>query len=346
MDLRSIVMKYVIFFIVVLVFLSGPTYGQQEAITTTGRKVVLNANGTWYYADSVRSGGAKHSTPIGLEIPRVKGSDEVVTHTGFSLLYNESYEQASWVAYFLTRERTNKQFDRTDKFLPDPKISTGSATDSDYAGSGYDRGHLAPAADMGWSSVAMQESFYYSNMSPQVPSFNRGIWKKLEEQVRSWAVEYDSIFIVTGPVLKPGLPGIGPNNVSIPEYYYKVILDHKGADVKGIGFILPNGASNEALTTYAVSIDSVERMTGIDFFPALPDMAERQLEKELCIPCWNWKVVRATKPEDTSKQPTSKQSISKQSDSSVQCSGTTKAGNRCQRMTQSANGRCYQHGGN
>jgi endonuclease G len=137
-----------------------------------------------------------------LELPAVKKGEQVIRHAGYSFVYNEAYEQAAWVAYELTEKETDKQYDRTDKFIPDPSVITGSATDSDYSGSGYDRGHLAPAADMGWSSTSMAESFYFSNMSPQVPGFNRGIWKRLEEQVRSWAIEYDTIYVVTGPVLK------------------------------------------------------------------------------------------------------------------------------------------------
>ncbi len=329
-------MKYLLLLSFLLIFLPDGTFGQQEAITTSGKKVILNADGTWYYADSTRNQRNRTTANSPLEIPRTAAIDAVISHTGFSLLYSEPHEQASWVAYLLTRDRTIKRFDRTDKFLPDPKVKTGSANDSDYAGSGFDRGHLAPAADMSWSSTTMRESFYYSNMSPQVPSFNRGIWKKLEEQVRSWAAEYDSIYIVTGPILKSGLPTIGPNNVSIPEYYYKVILDYKAPNIKGIGFILPNSASNEPLTSYALSIEEVEKQTGIDFFPALPDGVEEQVEKERCIPCWNWKIVRSN---------TRTADIENSNAVSVQCSGITKAGNRCRRSTSSANGRCYQHGG-
>jgi endonuclease G len=196
------------------------------------------------------------------------------------------------VAYELTKEETNKLYDRTDNFVPDPKIASGSANNNDYAGSGYDRGHLAPAADMGWSSTTMAESFYYSNMSPQLPGFNRGIWKKLEELVRKWAVEYNTIEIVTGPVLSPGLPTIGADKVSIPKYYYKVILDYTEPDLKGIGFILPNASSSAPLQSYAVTIDSVERFSGINFFPGLPDIQEETLENTLCKSCWLWESVK------------------------------------------------------
>ena len=156
---------------------------------------------------------------VDLEIPMMKGDIPIIRHLGYSFQYSEKHEQAFWVAYELTKKETEKAFERTNEFIPDPSVSTGTATVGDYSKSGYDRGHLAPAADMGWSAQAMKESFYFSNMSPQEPGFNRGIWKKLEEQVRTWAKAYDSIYVVTGPVLKDGLVQLGPNGVSIPKYY-------------------------------------------------------------------------------------------------------------------------------
>ena len=156
---------------------------------------------------------------VDLEIPMMKGDIPIIRHLGYEFQYSEKHEQAFWVAYELTKKETEKAFERTNEFIPDPSVSTGTATVGDYSKSGYDRGHLAPAADMGWSAQAMKESFYFSNMSPQEPGFNRGIWKKLEEQVRTWAKAYDSIYVVTGPVLKDGLVQLGPNGVSIPKYY-------------------------------------------------------------------------------------------------------------------------------
>jgi endonuclease G len=251
-------------------------------------------------------------------------------------VYSEEHEQAKWIAYELTKEETNSLFERTDKFLVDPFVTTGTAENSDYVNSGYDKGHLAPAADMGWSAITMKESFYLSNMSPQLPGFNRGVWKRLEEMMRSWAIDNSAIYIVTGPVLTSGLPTIGGNRVSIPNYYYKVILDYTQPEIKAMGFILPNASSSSALTSFAVSIDEVEKVTGIDFFPALPDDQETTLEKEHCTTCWHWQNVKSQ----------SGSSSPKREGTSVQCSGTTKAGERCKRMTLSENGRCYQHGGN
>lgn len=282
-------MKKQILTLITLFLFQTWVFGQQEAKTKDNRTVLLYEDGTWLYADSVPVHTIKSSIINGLEIPKLHSCDKIVTHLGYSLLYNETHEQANWVAYELTKEETKKLFDRTDKFDPDPLVVTGTANDKDYERSGYDRGHLAPAADMGWSLQSVAESFYYSNMSPQVPGFNRGIWKSLEELVRTWAEEDNNIYIVTGPILKDGLQTIGPDKVSVPAYYYKVILDYTQPEIKSIGFILPNAASKEQLQHFAVPVDSVEKLTGIDFFPLLPDNQETVIEKTLCIPCWSWK---------------------------------------------------------
>lgn len=276
-----------------------------------------------------------------LEIPATGSTDLIIVHTGFSLVYNETHEQASWVAYELTKEETTKKFERTDKFIPDPKVSTETANNADYAGAGYDRGHLAPAADMGWSKTTVAESFYYSNMSPQEPGFNRGIWKKTEELVRDWAVENNSLYVVTGPVLANGLKFIGKNEVSVPKYYYKVILDYSQPSVKGIGFIMLNADSKESPGSFAVSIDSIEQFTGIDFFPLLPDDQENLIEKTLCIDCWTWATNQGTATPKKKAETTQKdQTVT------VQCSQITQSKKRCKRKTKSPNGLCSQHGGN
>jgi len=135
----------------------------------------------------------------------------------------------------------------------------------------------------------MEESFYFSNMSPQVPGFNRGIWKRLEEQVRTWAVDNKAVYVITGPVLKKELPTIGSEHISVPELFYKVVLDYTLPDVKAIAFVLPNQSSTKSLSIYTVTIDSVEALTGIDFFPQLPDDQEKLIESSTDYASWNWK---------------------------------------------------------
>jgi len=224
-----------------------------------------------------------------LELPEISGNGTVYYKENYTLQYNEQFEQADWVAYELTREEITGTVKRTDRFRPDGEIVTGSAQLSDYKGSGYDRGHLAPAADMGMTAESMNESFLMSNMSPQSPSFNRGIWAFLESCVRTWASENEAVYVVTGPVLtNEEYPVIGESRVAVPEYYYKVILDYREPELKGIAFILPNRKGEGRLQDYAVSIDEAERVTGINFFPGLPDDEEERIEAVYDVNLWRF----------------------------------------------------------
>jgi endonuclease G len=285
-------------------------------------------------------GQTVHHATAQLEIPRIHPQDQIIHHSAYTLAYDEAHEQASWVAYELTATETTGPAERSSSFYEDPLVVTGSASNADYSGSGYDRGHLAPAGDMTWSAEAMRESFYYSNMSPQVPSFNRGIWKKLETQVRTWAQVYEIIQIVTGPVLTGELHSIGINNVSVPSYYYKIILDHQGPDIKAIGFVMANAASSMPLQSFVVTIDQIEKLTGIDFFPALPDAEEDFLESHVNIDAWDWQVHSTSG--DTEVGNAAVHPLHNPS-SSIQCSGITKKGLRCRNRTTNPSGRCYLH---
>jgi len=188
----------------------------------------------------------------------------LITHEGYTLLYSEIHEQPYWVAYTLTKDEVYGKAPRKDDFREDLSVPTGSAELSDYKGSGFDRGHLKPAADSKYSVLEMSESFFLSNMSPQKESFNREIWSRLEDQVREYAVDFNSISIVTGPVLKNPIGSIGKNEVSVPEAFYKVILNSDST--RSIGFLLPHENSSKALSTFAVSVDSIEKVTGFHFF--------------------------------------------------------------------------------
>ena len=194
-------------------------------------------------------------------------ADTIIERPGYALGYIEYHEQPAWVIYIMTKaEATTKVAKRTNKFRSDSKIPTGSATTGDYSRSGYDRGHLAPAADMAFSGQTMADSFFMSNMSPQKPAFNRGIWKDLEALVRYFAITEREIVVVTGPILpKKKTVTIGTNQVTVPTHYYKVIFDLTPPR-KMIGFILPNEGSDEPLATFAVTVDAVEKATGLDFF--------------------------------------------------------------------------------
>lgn len=220
------------------------------------------------------------------EVPKFPNDKEIIKHHGFTLSYSEQHEQPLWVAYELDALKVKGTIKRSNKFKPDPSVSTGSAILSDYKGSGYDRGHLAPAGDMKWSKQAMDDSFYMSNISPQVPRFNRGIWKKLESLVRKWAVENKKIYIATGPIFSGGEDSIGKNNVTIPRAYYKVVLDYTEPTFKAIGFILPNQKSKEHLSTFVYTIDKVESILGVDFFHNLDDEIEAKIESNYRLSNW------------------------------------------------------------
>ncbi len=201
---------------------------------------------------------------------------ELIEHTYFTLDYNEEHEQANWVYYSLKPENITGEAERTNTFRIDPKVSTKSASTSDYTKSGYDRGHLCPAADMSHNETAMRESFYMSNMSPQAPSLNRGRWKSLEELVREWCKDKGELHITVGGVLKDGLSQIGTNGVSVPEEYYKVI--YSVSDGEMIGFVMPNQKLDGDVKSYAITIDEVEALIGIDLFPQLDQSKESKVD--------------------------------------------------------------------
>ena len=216
-------------------------------------------------------------------------ADTIVEREGYALGYIEKHEQPAWVQYIMTAEEVSKRAaKRGDDFRPDPEVPTGSATPQDYTRSGYDRGHLAPAADMSFSVRTMSESFYMSNMSPQAPQFNRGIWSKLEKQVRHFATKEKRIVVVTGPILPAEKTiTIGASRVTVPEYYYKVIYDTTPPE-KMIGFVLPNKGSKADLRTFAVTVDRVEGLTGLDFFSTVPRSKQEQLERTITVESWDW----------------------------------------------------------
>jgi endonuclease G len=215
-----------------------------------------------------------------LELPKYDSVDFIIKHKGYTLSYNSNYKQANWVAYLLTREEVVNRFKRGDFFAPDPFIP-GTDFTFDYLKSGYDRGHLAPAADMAFSYETMLESFYYSNMSPQLPRFNRGSWKKLEIQARQWATEYDSLYIVTGPIFEANaskLKFIGKNKIVVPTSFFKVFLQKRNGIWNAYGVILPNSNSKLTFSLYQFSIDEIEKITGFDFFYLFPDPIELVFE--------------------------------------------------------------------
>jgi endonuclease G len=252
---------------------------------------------------------------------------EKVTRLRYVLSYVEAHEQAEWVYYKLNSKLVRGNIKRSNNFREDYSISTGSAKLSDYKFSGYDRGHLAPAGDMKSSYAAMSESFLMSNISPQDPSFNRGIWKKLESLVRGWA-ENNYLHIVTAGILKGKLKTIGSSNVSVPRYFYKII--YATNESKMIGFVIPNSKISSSLKNYVKSVDEIEKLTGIDFFYNLEDDLENKLEAESNIRDWDFSAVSTNSNSSGAN--------------AVQCKGIAKtSGNRCRNKTKNENQYCYAH---
>lgn len=212
---------------------------------------------------------------------------QIIIHDNYSLSYNESFEQAEWVFYELKREGLESNFKRP-YFIEDPKVKTRSADYKNYKNSGYDKGHLCPAGDMKFSKKAFDETFYTSNISPQKSEFNGGIWNRLENKIRYWSARDGKMYVVTGGVLKKGLKTIGREKVAVPEFFYKILLQENKDSYKMIAFLMPNEMSSRPLYEYVVAVDEIEKLTGIDFFPILPDSIENDLEKSSDYKAWSF----------------------------------------------------------
>ena len=219
-------------------------------------------------------------------VPEVISRDLLLDYNGFVLEFDTLTQHARWVSYLLCKENLGHGEERSSNFRMEKRLGDHSPRDASYKNSGYDRGHLAPAADMSYSTESMYDSFYLTNASPQVPGFNRGIWKRLEEQIRKFASEKDTIYIATGPILKENLPRIANSRICIPEYYYKVILKKDSSNPQGIAFIMKNESASGDLANFAITIDSVEVMTGINFFPMLDAKQEAQAESKVDMNYW------------------------------------------------------------
>ncbi|WP_298760348.1 DNA/RNA non-specific endonuclease [uncultured Psychroserpens sp.] len=213
---------------------------------------------------------------------------QIVHHDGYSLSYSEPHEQAEWVAYELKKSHLSNTNFKRPYFEIDKTVKTGAAHWRNYKKSGYDRGHLCPAGDRKYSQIAHDETFLTSNISPQEHNFNSGIWNTLEQKVRYWAHKYDGVFVVTGGVLKGQMKTIGEEEVSVPNQFYKVLIDNNTGKTKVIAFLMPHKNSNEPLYKFVVSVDEVEQLTGIDFFPELDDATENKLEASSSYKDWSF----------------------------------------------------------
>jgi endonuclease G len=217
----------------------------------------------------------------GVEIPaQIPNRSEIcLTHTGYTVSYNPDWKIPNWVAYELTSAEVGGDISRSNHFVPDPLLaSEHTATDADYKKSGFDRGHMAPAADMKWSKQAMDESFYFSNICPQNHNLNAGVWENLEKQVRALAAQNGSIFVVCGPLVNENYETIGAHNVAVPQGFFKALLRKSDAEWHSIAFVFDNVSGKRPLSTYAISVRELEEKTGITFFPTLPKHVKSQVD--------------------------------------------------------------------
>lgn len=206
-------------------------------------------------------------------------------NTATTISYNRALKVADWVFYPLGPAQLAACVDRGNNFRPDPRLNPDEAAElSDYKGSGYDRGHLSPAGDNRWSQAAMNESFVLSNVSPQPPAFNRGIWGRLENLVRAWASAKQGLWVATGPLLTGNLDTMGDDHVAIPQYFYKVIATQNAGKREAAAFLLPTNAQGD-FTQFEMSVSQLEAISGLEFLDGLPD--ERAVKDILDPSAWD-----------------------------------------------------------
>ena len=227
-----------------------------------------------------------------IEIPLANSTlnEKILKRMGYTVSFNMEMNIPNWVAWRLDAEKLIERESRNDKFLPDPDIEPSLAiTTDEYKHSGWDRGHMCPAADNKYHWRAMDQSFYMTNVCPQNHNLNRGDWKELEDACRKWA-EQEPIYVVCGPILykHPKYGYIGKNHsIRIPDAFFKVILTGIESQApRAIGFIYKNESGNNKKSKYVNTIDEVERITNMDFFSSLPDDIEQRIESTYTLSDW------------------------------------------------------------
>ena len=232
--------------------------------------------------DAVRKEVSQKSLPLEQPAPMKGVPEQILKRKAYITSYNSETKIPNWVAWHLTSGHTRGNLQRHDNvFHEDMDVKSGRVTGADYYNSGYDRGHMCPAGDNKWDQKAMEESFLFTNVCPQIHAMNEGPWNDLEMACRRWARDYGSVYIVCGPLLSKGNHRtIGKNKVVVPERFFKVVLAMQDKP-KAIGFIYDNNSHNSSkMFSHATTVDEIERLTGIDFFPTLEDKIEDVVEAE------------------------------------------------------------------
>lgn len=224
----------------------------------------------------------------GLEIPATTPDEDIYQYSGFTSSYNHSTLVPNWVAYELTAEELQGGYEtKSSSFSRDPNVKGRQASREDYSRSGWDKGHMAPKADLRWSEKAYWESHYFTNVCPQNHEMNAGDWNSLEKSVRRWARQYGRIWVVCGPIFDQQEFGtIGDARVQVPDAFFKALLIHVGEDWSSIAFVMPNKGRHHPQLSYSCTVDDLEEIIQRDLFPSLPDDVEAQVESVINLSYW------------------------------------------------------------
>ena len=230
----------------------------------------------------------KDYTPLSLELPKILNLDDIVRHPGYTASYNHTTLCPYWVAYELTSEEVNGSYRGKESFCWDPLLSGRQANREDYRNDmQWDKGHMAPKADMRWSTQAYEESYYLTNICPQNHSFNAGIWCTTEKLARRMAERYDKVYIICGPIFDKQMYGtLGESRVAIPDRFFKALLVPKGNSYSAIAFILNNSPKNKSLKESTLSVNELEKLINRDLFSALDDKIEEAIEANISYGDW------------------------------------------------------------
>lgn len=225
---------------------------------------------------------------IRMELPSHSDNDCIIEYNGYTVSYDETARIPSWVAYELTAEEANGTIGRSGKnFRPDEKVKAVQADNYDYRGSGWSRGHMAPAGDFKWDDGAMWDTFYYTNCCPQDEKLNNGSWNVLENKIRTWARQFGSVYVVTGPIIGQNQAGkIGVHEIVVPDAFFKAVLVYSDEAYHGIAFIMFNNSTSQSLIESYLSINDLEKISGLDYFPALDDSVEETVEDDVDLRLW------------------------------------------------------------
>lgn len=226
---------------------------------------------------------------VEIELPNIISTGFIIHHHAYTIAFNSTTLNPNWVAYELTAEETDGPWTRKGlNFIPDPDYDGIQADHSDYKGSGYSRGHLAPAGDMKWDSIAMLESFYYTNCIPQDEALNNGKWNQLENKTRQWAKKYGRVFVLTGPVFyQNDTLRIGPHEVAVPHACFKALLAPTDTGYTAIAFVMKNGEEKRPIKECAITVDELEVLLSLDLFCYLSDEIEEPVESKIIWGDWN-----------------------------------------------------------